>query len=630
MTRTKTLAGLFAVFALCASWSANAATLSPSSVTFAATKLSTASAASTLTFTNNSDVLGVTVSSVTISGTNAGDYSIDASSTCKTTPSVAFNGTCTVKVIFTPQALTASDGTGPRTATVTVTSNSLANPSLASTLSGTSPAPVATASQSALSFPNTVTNASSAAMSYTLNNGGGVNDLSGVSIAVGGTNAGDFTQTNNCAATVAAGSSCTINVTFKPTATGARSGSIVVSSGNGGSATTTLSGNGVTPLMLALSPTSLTFTSQTMATTSAAQSVTLSNNGQTPLTVSSITLSGSNAGDFAQTNTCGNPVAAGGNCTINVTFTPTTAGTRSASVVVVSNGGNGNVTLTGTGIAPNTPFVTLSPTSLNFPNQAQNTTSAAKTVTLSNTGNAPLTVGTMSFTGANAGDFAQTNNCTTVNAGSSCAINVTFTPTSLGNRSAMLNINSNASSSPNSVALSGSTVSSSKAVTLADGRVVTLLSSQGTIDSLTVAATPTSGLPAGVTYPVGFFNYQVSGVTGGSTVTFSYVLPVGAVANTYVKCVAGTCSPLTGSNSSADGRTVTFTIQDNGPNDSNATLGVITDPGAPGVIANTNSTATVTTADSSSGAMGVQMLLLMGVPALLLSRRRKQLGSDPN
>jgi hypothetical protein len=97
----------------------------------------------------------------------------------------------------------------------------------------------------------------------------------------------------------------------------------------------------------AVSPASLTFNAQTVQTTSAPQTVTLANGGNAALSVTSIAASG----DFAQTNTCGTSVAAGGNCAISVTFTPTAAGARAGALTVADNAANSpqTVGLTGTG-----------------------------------------------------------------------------------------------------------------------------------------------------------------------------------------------------------------------------------------------------------------------------------------
>src|SRR5207249_4257987 len=98
-----------------------------------------------------------------------------------------------------------------------------------------------------------------------------------------------------------------------------------------------------------VSPTSLTFNSQTVQTTSAPQAVSLTNGGSAALTISSIGASG----DFAQTNTCGGALAAGGTCSLAVTFTPTAAGERTGAVTIADNASNSpqTVGLTGSGIS---------------------------------------------------------------------------------------------------------------------------------------------------------------------------------------------------------------------------------------------------------------------------------------
>src|SRR5437667_184648 len=111
-----------------------------------------------------------------------------------------------------------------------------------------------------------------------------------------------------------------------------------------------------------LSPTSLTFASQTVGTTSAAQTVTLSNTGTATLAISSIVASG----DFAQTNNCGGSLAVGGNCAINVTFSPTASGTRTGSLRATDNtsGSPQTVSLTGAGSSIAADFsLSVAPTS---------------------------------------------------------------------------------------------------------------------------------------------------------------------------------------------------------------------------------------------------------------------------
>src|SRR6266702_1202141 len=170
---------------------------------------------------------------------------------------------------------------------------------------------------------------------------------------------------------------------------------------------------------VSLSPSSLTFANQLVGTTSAAQTVTLTNTGNTTLNMTSIAASG----DYAQTNTCGTSVAAGASCTINVTFTPTAVGTRTGAITITddASGSPQTVSLTGTGIAS---AVSLSPSSLTFANQLVGTTSAAQTITLTNTGNTTLNMTSI----AASGDDAQTNTCgTSVEAGGSGPIKMKIT-----------------------------------------------------------------------------------------------------------------------------------------------------------------------------------------------------------
>ncbi len=142
-----------------------------------------------------------------------------------------------------------------------------------------------------------------------------------------------------------------------------------------------------------VSPTSLAFGNQTVGTTSAAQSVTLSNTGSSTLTISSITFTGTNASDFAQTNTCGSSLAANTNCTIHVTFTPAATGSRSATLSVTDNASNSPQTtsLSGTGVAA--PNFTISATTPASVTAGSNTTSTVTVSPVSGfTGTVALTV----------------------------------------------------------------------------------------------------------------------------------------------------------------------------------------------------------------------------------------------
>src|SRR5439155_496489 len=150
-----------------------------------------------------------------------------------------------------------------------------------------------------------------------------------------GTNASAFAQNHTCGASLAAGASCTISLTFKPAATGPAAATLTVAdSATGSPQSAALTGFGVTSTV-SLSPTSLTFANQTVGTTSATQFSTLTNSGTTTITISGETISGDFA--FAGLGTCGTSLAPGTSCTTSVTFKPTATGTRAASVAVTDN-----------------------------------------------------------------------------------------------------------------------------------------------------------------------------------------------------------------------------------------------------------------------------------------------------
>ena len=356
--------------------------------------------------------------------------------------------------------------------------------------------PVAALSGKTLSFGNQPVGTASAAQSITLSNTGGSN-LSVYSITVTGANAADFKGTNTCTAALSPNASCTISVSFAPAAAGARSASVVISdNASGGQQTVALTGTGTVPVVTLAPSAGLSFGSQPLGITSAGQNITLTNTGSAALSITGITLTGTNTGDFGQTNTCGSSVAAGAFCTISVTFIPTTTGARSASVSITDNavGSPQTVALSGTGVVA---AVTLAPMSLNFQTQGLNTASAAQSITLTNSGMATLTISSITIAGANSGDFTQTNTCgASLGVGANCTVSVTFTPTASGARAAAVSIADNASGSPQSVALSGTGGSPDFSLSPSPG-------------SATVTAGSTATYKLTVT-PVNGFNQSVS------------------------------------------------------------------------------------------------------------------------
>ena len=229
---------------------------------------------------------------------------------------------------------------------------------------------------------------------------------------------------------------------------------MIADSATGSPQTVALSGT-ATASGVSVSPSSLAFGSQSVGTASTAQTVTLTNSGNGALTVTSIGLSGVNAGDFAQANNCGSSVAAGASCAISVTFTPIASGSRAASLSIANSASPQTVSLGGTG-ASSADGVNLSPSSLAFSNQPVEMTSTAQTVTLTNNSTTALSISNLAVTGANSSDFVQNNNCgSSVAVGANCTIVVLFTPSAIGARTAALSVSDNATGSPQTVSMSG-------------------------------------------------------------------------------------------------------------------------------------------------------------------------------
>ncbi len=323
--------------------------------------VTTAQMSSVLT---NSGTSSLTIASVSITGTNSGDFVLvtPSSGTQCLAGSVASQGTCTVAVTFTPGA------TGSRTATVSVVDNAIGSPHTM-TLTGTGTAPAVSLSTSTVAFANQIQTTTSGTQTVTVTNTGTA-VLNIGTVVLGGANAGDFAIVSGAGTTcpglavgfTAPNNACTVALTFTPAT--ATSYSATLTFTDNASPTTqvvNLTGTGVTPPTATPAPTSLTFTSQPTTTTSAAQNITLPNSGGAPLSVTSITLTGANPGDYAfaspattcPTNASGQ-VAAGTNCVLSVTFSPTAIGTRTASVSIVVTGiaNPAPITLTGTGTAP--------------------------------------------------------------------------------------------------------------------------------------------------------------------------------------------------------------------------------------------------------------------------------------
>jgi hypothetical protein len=348
---------------------------------------------------------------------------------------------------------------GSRSSVLVIASTDPIRPALNISLSGVGTQSVASLTPGSLTFPLQLVNTTSGSQSVTLSNPGNV-AFTITSIGLTGVNAADFTANNTCptgATGLAPGATCSVIVTFRPLAGGARNATVnIVTTANvNPNATLALSGTGT---QVNLSTTALTFAPQVVGTNSASQTVTLTNTGPAVLAITSIVIGGANPADFTRTTTCpiGN-LGAGASCRTTLTFKPTATGLRAAALTIATNDPGmpaATVNMTGTGIQA---AVSLTPASHDFGGVTAKSNSTPFVFTLTNSGTAVLTINNISIGGADANRFSRTTTCgASLAVGASCNISVTFSPQRTGTAySATLQVSDNAANSPQAATLTG-------------------------------------------------------------------------------------------------------------------------------------------------------------------------------
>ncbi|MES2091675.1 MAG: choice-of-anchor D domain-containing protein, partial [Pseudomonadota bacterium] len=297
----------------------------------------------------------------------------------------------------------------------------------------------------------TITNLRSVAAGYTLG-------------SITGSNSANFTVTSNpCVNSITAGATCTIEVTFTPSAAGSKSASLALTF-DASSTPIALSGVGSAPTF---SIASSTLSPTATAGTTSTASTTLSNTGTANLVLGTLTFSGSESGDYslASGNTCTASLTlpAASSCTLVVQFAPAIAvsGARNATLTITHNatGSPQSVTINGTANAAPRPAITLSNNTLAYPD-TQLGSNSSLTLTVGNNGQAALVFSGISVGGIAAADYSKAGTCSssgTLAINATCTVVLTFTPSALGARTAALTITSDSSTGASTViALSGS------------------------------------------------------------------------------------------------------------------------------------------------------------------------------
>ncbi len=291
-----------------------------------------------------------------------------------------------------------------------------------------------------LTFGDQLVGSKSATQTVTLVNTGAA------ALTVGAiTTTGDFTHpSKTCVTSLPAGKSCTISVAFAPKATGQINGTLTV----GTNGTVALSGTGIVPLA-SITPATYTFANQQVDTTSAVQTftytnTTFSNTAPVSITVSSLGLTGAAPTNYAiASDGCsGVTLSPAATCEVGVTFTPSVANNRTATLTVTDETGGAakvSASLNGLGVAPTASLTGNAA----FGDQQVGVTSAAQTFTYQNTGIGPISVSSVTLSGAAAANYiVATDACTgaTLAASATCNIGVTLTPSAVGSQAAKLTV----------------------------------------------------------------------------------------------------------------------------------------------------------------------------------------------
>lgn len=334
------------------------AALFPASVNFGSFTVGQPSNSQIITLTNTGDQ-GLSVTQLSVSGTNAGDFV--ATPTCSLPTVLSPNSSCTISIVFTPSAA------GLRQAVLAATDNAPGSPQsvpLAGT--GVAPQSAITIAPVSLLFPTTNQGSTSPAQTVTLTSSGSAT-LHISSILPSGSNPSDFQLTNTCSAPLPVNASCSVSVTFSPLGAGQRTASIVISDDAPGSPQSIqLTGTGATPPpgtpAVNLSTNTVSFGAATQGTVVSAQTISLTNSGSGALHISSVALGGSNAADFTLANNCtAAAYAVNATCTIGVSFTPISLGARGASITITDDAPNSPQTIS---ISANVnPAFTIAPAS---------------------------------------------------------------------------------------------------------------------------------------------------------------------------------------------------------------------------------------------------------------------------
>lgn len=405
--------------------------VSPSPLAFGNVGRGSASTLTT-TITGTGDA-PASISAVALGGTNPGDYRIVADGCSGTT--VAKDATCDIAVEFRPTA----DGSRP--ATLTVTSNATLSPV---NLTGTGiAAPSFDPDPPYLTFDPTPVGQTAASRTFKVYNHG-TQDLNVTNVSLDSIGQNDFTFTETCtSAAISPSNYCEVTVTFTPAAAGAHSGTLTfTTNAPNGPQTYLLNGTGTAPAVN-INPNPLQF-STVPVNGSAQLAATVTNSGDADLTVTGADIGNDAEGSFTiDDNAClaASPIAPGGTCDITITFAPSAAGNKTATLSVTDDAGDSPQSIDLTGTGAQLPIFSANPSSKDYGSVLVSGSPVAQAFTVTNTGTADLVLDSVALTGTGAGQYSLADGTpceTTLAPEASCQVTVSFAPTVAGTATASL------------------------------------------------------------------------------------------------------------------------------------------------------------------------------------------------
>lgn len=538
-------------------------------------------AASSSSLTFGQEPLGKASTAQTLTITNTGSAQANIQSISCNNSSFTYNGPALPAALPPSQSVKVSVAFDPKSPGSISGVLSIASDATDSTLgvnvSGQGAAPVVSVSPASIPFGNEVVNSKSSSHTVTVSNTG----LLAMNVTQVSVSASQFIASGPAAPfTIQPGSSVNYAVAFDPTAAQGYSGALsIASNAFNGPASASLSGTGISgsTATVSVSPGALSFSSMPVGSASNPQMLTIKNTGSAQATIQTIS---SNNTSFSYSG-ISLPAAIGPSSSVQlaVSFDPKAPGAASGNLSISGSANNlpANVGLTGTGEAA---VISVGPSSVNFGNETQNVTSGSQSISVSNTGNASLSINSVGISPAQFA-YSGPNPPFTILPGNNVTYNVTFTPATTQAYSGSMSFTSNAFSGIGSVSMSGTGVSATSVLDISPSSIPfgnQLVNTTSPAQNVSVQNGGNTSLTISqVSVPSGPF--AVTGFSGNTTLAMGQSMPLSV---TYTpNTETGDSATLSVAGTSSDGSPVSASVNLSGigiaQNNSPLACGVVSD-----------------------------------------------------